>query len=196
MRRTLLIVAVLALAGCGGGERRDANEPEGRFKVEVVSASFPERQHIAEAVELKLRVRNADDRTLRNVAVTVETEAEGENAPIAFGQRRSGMRLSDPARPVWVLEEGPQGSDTALVDTWSAGALRAGEERELSWRLVASKAGTYTVGYRVAPGLHGRARAATGRTSGTFNVTIDDEPVPARVGPDGEVVRGEEPGSS
>ena len=52
------------------------------------------------------------------------------------------------------------------------------------------KAGAYTVGYRVAPGLTGRAQAAAGRTSGSFDVTIDDAPVPARVGPDGEVVRG------
>jgi hypothetical protein len=76
-----------------------------------------------------------------------------------------------------------------------AGPLRAGEERELTWSLVPSRAGTFTIGYRVAPGLYGRARAAQGRTSGSFDVTIDDEPVPARVGDDGEVVRGEEPGS-
>lgn len=194
MRRVVIVFAVLA-AGCGGGERQGANEPRGEFKVEVVAASFPARQHIAEGVQLKLRVRNGDDQTLRNVAVTVETEAVGGNAPTAFGQRTSGGGLSDSGRPVWILDGGPKGGDLAYVNTWSAGALRAGEERELTWDLVASKAGTYTIGYRVSPGLTGRARAA-GRSSGSFNVTIDDEPVPARVGEDGEVERGVEAGSS
>ena len=32
-------------------------------------------------------MRNADDQTLRNVAVTVQTAAAGRNAAIAFGQR-------------------------------------------------------------------------------------------------------------
>ncbi len=193
MRRAVVIFAVLAV-GCGGGERQDANEPEGEFKVEVVDASFPERQHIAEDVELKVTVRNADDETLRNVAVTVETKPEGENAPVAFGARTSGTELADSGRPIWVLAEGPAGGDTVYVNTWLAGTLRAGEERELTWSLVPAKAGDYTIDYRISPGLTGRSRAASGRTSGTFNVTIDDEPAPARVDDDGEVVR-EEPGS-
>ena len=45
-----------------------------------------------------MRVRNADDETLRNVAVTVETQAKGANAPIAFGQRSSGPDLADSGR--------------------------------------------------------------------------------------------------
>lgn len=193
MRRLVCVVALVA-AGCGGGERQGADEPEGDFRVEIVDASFPERQHIAENVELKLTVRNADDETLRNVAVTVETKAEGDNAPIAFGQRISGSGFADPGRPIWVLDEGPKGGDTAYVNTWLAGTLRAGEQRELTWSLVPSRAGSYTIDYRVSPGLTGRARAAGGRTSGSFDVTIDDEPSPARIGPDGDVVRGE-PGS-
>jgi hypothetical protein len=196
LRRALLLFAVTAVAaGCGGGARQDADEPSGTFKVEVVDASFPERQHIAESVQLKLRVRNGDQQTLRNVAVTVETKAAGQNAPAAFGVRQSGTGQADSSRPVWVLDAGPEGGDTVAVNTWSAGTLRGGETRELTWRMVAVKAGSYSVGYRVAPGLNGRARAAEGRTSGTFDVTIDDEPVPARVDGDGEVVRGEEPGS-
>ena len=35
-----------------------------------------------------------------------------------------------------------------------------------------------------------------GRTKGSFQVSISDDPVPAHVGKDGEVVRGEEAGSS
>lgn len=195
MHRRVIVCAVFAFAGCGGDPRQDADEPEGTFGVEVRDASFPERQQISEPVELALSVRNADDETLRNVAVTVETDAEGENAALAFGQRSSGSGLSDSGRPIWILEQGPVGGDVAAVNTWSAGTLRAGETRELTWKLVAARAGSFTLGYRVSPGLTGRAQAAQGDTSGSFEVTIDDEPVPARVGDDGEVIRGEEPGT-
>jgi hypothetical protein len=194
MRRAVIVLAVLA-AGCGGPARQDADEPSGQFKVEVVSASFPEAQHIAEPVQLKVRVRNADSETVRNVAVTVETEATGTNAATAFGQRSSGGGLSDSDRPVWVLEEGPVGGGVANVNTWSAGTLGPGETKDLTWKLVASKAGRYTIGYRVSPGPTGRATAAPGDTHGTFDVTIDNEPVPARVGEDGNVERGVQPGA-
>ena len=50
-----------------------------------------------------------------------------------------------------MLDEGPLGGDVANVNTWSAGTLRAGETRELTWKLVAARAGTFTIGYRVSP---------------------------------------------
>jgi len=181
------------LAACGGGERQDANEPEGDFRVEVVRASFPERQHVAEDVRLRLRVRNLDDRTLDNVAVTVETKATGANAPAAFGKRASGTGLADSERPVWLLEEGPPGGETVYDNTWLAGTLAPGEAREMVWKLVATQPGSYEVDYRVAPGLTGRGQAVGRRTDGSFDVTISDAPVPAWVDEDGKVVRGQGP---
>ena len=195
MRREVLIAAVL-VAGCGGEARQDADEPSGEFKVSVVDASFPETQHVAENVELKLTVRNGERReSLRNVAVTVETKARGDDAALAFGLNERGAGLSDAGRPVWVLDEGPKGGETAYVNTWLAGALGPGRERELVWKLVPARAGTYDVSYRVAPGLTGKARAADGDTTGSFTVVISSDPVPARVGEDGEVERGVEPGA-
>jgi hypothetical protein len=194
--RRVCVVAVMLAAGCGGA-RQDADEPSGSFKVEVVSASFPKRQHIAQNVVLRLSVRNADTRVLP-VAVTVETAppAGSGTAAVAFGQRTNDPQLADSARPVWVLDHGPTGGDTADVNTWSSGRLRPGETRVLTWRLVAVKAGTYTVGYRVSPSLTGKSRpAAGGRVAGSFRVTIGAEPVPAHVGDDGQVVRGEEAGT-
>jgi|tagenome__1003787_1003787.scaffolds.fasta_scaffold20284629_2 hypothetical protein len=186
----LAVLAALA-AGCGGGERQDANEPSGTFRVQVVRASFPARQHIAQTVVLRLQVRNADRRDLSNVAVTVQTRAPVGAAPVAFGQGSGpGSDLADTGRPVWILDKGPTGGDTADARTWLAGPLRAGESRTLVWRLVAVKAGTYTLAYRVFPGLNGKAEPARGRTAGTLRVRIIDRPVPARVGADGEVVRG------
>lgn len=195
MRRALLIVAVL-VAGCGGA-RQDADEPRGEFKVEVVDASFPRLQRVAENVELKLTVRNGEqDRSLRTVAVTVETKARGEDSALAFGQNQRGAGLASAGRPVWVLDEGPKGGETAYVNTWLAGELGPGKERELVWKLVPAKAGTYDISYRVAPGLTGKARAADGDTGGSFKVVISDNPVPARVGEDGAVERGVEAGTS
>jgi hypothetical protein len=196
LRRALCLLVVPLIAACGGGSSQDADEPEGTFKVEVVGATFPQRQHIAQNVRLRLEVHNADSQTLRNVAVTIATKASGVNSPAAFGQRSTGGGLSDSERPIWILDEGPAGGDTAYDNTWSAGTLLPGQTRELEWKLVATKAGRYSIGYRVSPGLTGRAQAAQGRTSGTFEVTIDDEPVPARVDGNGKVVRGAEPGGS
>ena len=142
--------------GCGGDARQDADEPSGEFKVEVVDASFPRLQHIAENVELKIKVRNGEsDESLRNVAVTVETKPRGHDAALAFGRNVRGAGLSDAGRPIWVLDEGPMGGDVVTVNTWSAGQLGPGQEKELTWKVVPSKAGTYEIAYRVAPGLTG-----------------------------------------
>jgi hypothetical protein len=188
----LLCVVALALAGCGSS-RQDADEPEGEFTLEVVKASFPEEQTTAQPSRLRLTVRNTDDREIPNLAVTVETEpGEGGGAPIAFGQAGSDPRLADSARPVWILDRDPEGGESAFTNTWALGRMSPGEEKEIEWRLTAVRPGSYTVNYRVSPGLYGRAVPANGQnTTGSFDVTISDEPVPARVNAKGEVVRGE-----
>ena len=199
MRRALVVAGLAVLAGgCGGGGvRQDADEPSGTFKLEIVGASFPARQHIAEPVVMRLRVRNADRRSLPNVAVTVLTRPPAGSAAAAFGQRQApGSGLSDSLRPVWVLDRGPVGGETADQNVWDAGPLSAGQAKTLTWRLVAARAGTYTIAYRVFPGLTGRAKAARGHTSGVFRVRIIDRPVAAHVGPGGQVIRGPLPGSS
>jgi hypothetical protein len=195
VRRLALLVAVV-LAGCGGSQQ-GADEPRGEFRVEIVGASFPRVQHIADSVQLKLRVRNGEAQdTLRNVAVTVETEPKTRgDAAIAFGQQERGAGLASAGRPVWVLDEGPKGGTTAYDNTWLAGELFPSQTKELTWKLVAVKAGTYTLRYRVAPGLTGRGTAAGGRSSGEIHVRIIDEPVPARVGENRKVERGVEPGN-
>ena len=191
------VAALLATAGCGG-ERQDADEPSGRFKVSVTDASFPAQQSIAQAARMKIEVRNSDKRTLPNVAVTVQTKPNRAGAaPLAFGEADSDTRLADTAKPVWIVDAGPGDGDTAYTNTWALGPMSPGETKTFTWKLTAVKAGTYTVAYRVAPGLDGKATPAGGaRTRGSFRVTISDKPVPAHVGDDGEVVRGEEAGSS
>jgi hypothetical protein len=192
----LLTAALVTLAGCGG-EPQDANEPEGSFRVEVVDASFPARQSIAEQATMRIRVRNADSKALPNVAVTVETKPPRPGAgPVAFAQSKSDPRLADPNRPVWILDQEPRGGTSALANTWSLGPLKAGQTRTFEWKLTAVGSGDYSIAYRVAPGLDGKARLASGsKARGSFDVTVSDEPVPARVNDAGEVVRGEEAGA-
>ena len=187
-----LALAGLALAGCGS-ERQDANEPEGEFAFEVVEASFPARQSTAQHSTMRIAVRNTDDRNLPNLAVTLDTEQPGGGDPAgAFATAVSDPRLADPSRPVWIVDRGPAGGDTAATNTWAVGPVFPGETREVEWRLTAVRPGNYTVNYTVAPGLHGRAVAADGESAtGSFRVRISDEPVPSRVNNQGEVVRGD-----
>src|SRR5205085_9716339 len=134
-----------------------------------------------------------DRRAVPNVAVTVETKpAHPGAAPIAFGEAASDTRLADTAKPVWIVDAGPKGGDTAYTNTWALGTMSPGETKTFTWRVTAVQAGTYTVSYRVAPGLNGKARAARGsRAVGSFQVTIADKPVPAHVADNGKVVRGQ-----
>jgi hypothetical protein len=193
-RLAVLAVSALALAGCGA-ERQDANAPSGEFKVEVTDASFPAKQRIAQPTTLKLEVANRGDRAVPNLAVTVETApGKAGEAPISFAQNSDNPALADSGRPVWILDEGPGGGDSAYDNTWAVGPLGKGQTRTVEWKLTAMEAGRYTVAWRLAPSLEGDVKLADGRTKGEFVVTIADDPVPARVDGDGNVVRGEEAG--
>jgi hypothetical protein len=186
------LVLSFALVGCGG-ERQDEDEPEGEFTLSVVKASFPERQTTAQPSRLRLSVRNTDDRELPNLAVTIKTTVPGgDEVGSAFGSASDDSRLADDDRPIWIVDHGPGGGTSAYTNTWATGRVFPGQTFELEWRLTAVRPGAYTVDYSVAPGLDGRAVAARGqRTTGSFDVEIADDPVPARVGEDGEVIRGE-----
>ncbi len=192
-----LLVALAALSGCGGGESQDADEPEGTYRLEVAGASFPKQQSIAEKSTMRIEVRNPEERTIPNVAVTVETKgANSGDGVTAFAQKADDARLADADRPIWVLDDGPKGGTSAYANTWSLGPLLAGQTKTFEWKLTAVEPGEYSLAYRVAPGLDGNARLAAGsKARGTFTVQIVDEPVPARVNSDGEVVRGEEAGA-
>ena len=86
--------------GACGAEKQDENEPEGDFKVDVVSASFPGRQHLADEANLRLEIRNSDSSEIPNLAVTVD----------GFGQRRDDPTLADPERPIWIVNDAPRNS--------------------------------------------------------------------------------------
>jgi hypothetical protein len=194
----MLVVTTVLVAGCGSGPRQDADEPSGSYKLEVAAAKFPASQSIAQDSRMIVTVRNDDTKAAPNVAVTVETDpSQAGQGTVAFGQRVDDSRLSDNERPVWIVNEGPPGGDSAATNTWALGRLGAGETKTFTWKVTAVEAGSYTLRYRISPGLAGKAKLASGgRTDGLFKVTIDDKPVPARVNDKGQVVRGEAPGAS
>ena len=190
--RLAVLVCALALAGAGcGQERQDADAPSGEFDLDVTGASFPAEQRIAQLVTLALEVANRGDRPVPDLAVTIETEPlDGGRARVSFAQRREDAALADSSRPVWILDEGPAGGESAYTSTWAVGPLGEGRTRRVEFKLTAVQAGSYTVAWRLAASLEGDASLGGGRTRGEFDVRIADAPVPARVNGDGDVVRG------
>jgi hypothetical protein len=244
-------LSCIGLIACGGGgERQDEDEPEGTFPVAITKAEFPNRQRLAQTSNLVLAVRNEGTETIPDLAITINTFRQGEEAPTAdeaaepgegpsalgeseedptagevepseesaeqgggeagaqptpqangsFSVRSEQEGLAIPSRPVWILEQGypklagqtvSAGAEAAQTDTFSFGALDPNETREIVWRVTPVQPGTYTVHYRIAAGLQGKARAVTGDGSvpeGEFVVVISDVPPQTRVDDAGNVV--------
>ena len=143
---------------CGGGQRQDAGAPSGAFAVDVTRASFPARQALARPSILRLAVRNTGAR-----AVPEPGRDRGHRPaacrPGAVGLRHADRRagLADPRRPVWVLDRGPRGGDTAYVDTWAFGALAPRRHAHRHLRASPPRA----PGAGVSPGAWRRRSRAT-----------------------------------
>ena len=194
-------LCAVTVASCGGGERQDANEPEGRFKVEVTRATFPSSQKLAKRSELVIEVRNREtSRTVPNVAVTLD----------GFDTKIDNDQVADPSRPVFVIngrpkeigtfpeakEQAPEGGETAYVGTWALGKLKPGESKSFRWNVTAVRAGSYRVTYEVAAGLDGKAKAVgVGGIApkGLFIGTVKDEAPDSRVAADGRTVVEDKP---
>jgi hypothetical protein len=192
----LALSGLVAAAGCGGAERQDEDEPEGNFAVDVVRASFPEDQKLAKSSNLVITVRNAGRKTIPNIAVTVD----------GFDVRKEDPELADPERPQFVIngvprdiggfpeskDASPLGCDTAYVNTWACGPLRAGREKTFRWSVTAVQGGEFDIRWRVAAGLDGKAKAVVpgGRRAprGSFSGSVSDEAPEVRVADDGKTV--------
>jgi hypothetical protein len=176
-------VVAFVVAGCGGGERQDKNEPSGTFSMNVVKAEFASSQSLAQQEALTISVKNTDTRAIPDLAVTVDS----------FSTRSQQAGLADPSRPVWIVDEGPVGGTTAYTNTWALGRLAPGKTRTFTWKVTAIQPGTHIVKYRVAAGLNGKAHAKVNGQSdyqGSFKVAISGKPAQATVDPDtGKVIR-------
>src|SRR4051794_30634094 len=183
-----LIAGGIVIGGCGGGERQDASEPSGTFPMEITDASFPAKQTLADHTTMKIAVRNTGNKTAPNVAVTVATQAgDTGGAAQAFAQDIADPNVSDPSRPIWVVDSPPKGGVTAYTNTWALGPLKAGETKTFKWKVTAVKAGDYKIDYSASPGLTGKAKPS-GDVKGTFDVTISDKPPNSTVTGNGKVV--------
>jgi hypothetical protein len=186
--------------GCGGGERRDANESDTSYDVTVVDAKFPTSQRLAEESNLVITVRNDADETIPNLAVTLN----------GLNSRSDNSNLQDSSRPVFVIDgdaakiggykevklAAPQGGQTALVNTWTLGKLEPGAKKSFRWRLTAVKPGPFELDYAVAAGLGGKAKAVgpgDAQPKGSFKGTISSKAPVSRIGPDGRTVIVEQP---
>ena len=178
----------LLLPACGSAKKQDEDERAGNYEIELVDASFPDKQKLAKRSDLVIRVRNAGAVTAPNVAVTIK----------GLSERRANLELADPDRPIFVIngkpveigglpearEDAPRGCDTAYVGTWACGPLKPGKERAFKFSVTAVVAGKYDISYRVAAGLDRKARAvASGgtRLAGNFKGEVSDAAPDVRV---------------
>lgn len=185
------ITAAGLLAGCGGGDRQDAHEPSGTFKVKVLTASFPQKQRLATSATMRVVVRNDSGKTIPDVAVTVTSDDDAKGGA-GFATRSSSPDLADSTRQLWIVDQGPHGGDTAYVSTWALGPLPAGRTKAFEWHVTPVVAGTHTLRWHVAAGLNGKAvaRTAAGQdAAGTFHVSVSSKPPAVTVDPKtGDVV--------
>jgi len=169
-----MALGVALLVSACGGERQDANEPKGDFKVQVVSASFPDKQKLAKRSDMVITVKNVDSRTVPDISVTVKS----------FNRREDNPQLADTSRPVFVVNTGPSGGGTANTDTAALGPLAPGQTKTFRWNVTAVHAGPYKIRYEVSAGLFGKARAvdSAGKAPrGQFSGTISNTPPNSRV---------------
>ncbi len=118
----------------------------------------------------------------------------------SFSVRSEQEGLAIPFRPVWILETGypklegqtaSAGAEAAQTNTYAFGSLPAHQTKRIVWNVTPVQGGTYTVHYRVAAGLEGKARAVTANGSvpeGEFVVRISTAPPQTQVNDSGQVV--------
>ena len=196
------VAATFTLAACGSGARQDAGEPTQSFPVQVTTAAFPPSQRLAQHTHLVIAVRNAGDKTIPNVAVTITNPPYGTEVG-AFATYLNMPGLATHSRPVWIVDQppgpcayscqsgGPGGAVTAYSNTWALGALAPGRTAKFDWGVTAVQPGRYRVRYEVAAGLNGKAKAVLAdgsRPVGTFTITIRSAPAQSYVTASGQVV--------
>jgi hypothetical protein len=135
-RTIVAAIATVALAACGAA-RQDAKEPSGNFPVDVVTASFPAAQRLSEHTHLVIQVRNAGNKPIPNLTVSIcnvtctysANSAPGEGTSVApFAQcvgptppagnpNAPGTCLTvaqqqgqaNISRPIWIVDRPPGG---------------------------------------------------------------------------------------
>ena len=215
IRRSRWIIAGVAVTlvatACGSGANQAANEPSGKFKVAVNTATFPAMQRLAQQSHLVIVVRNTGSHAIPNLAVTIcnttcaypAPKGQGTSAQ-AFAQDLNQPYLANPSRPIWIVDKppgpclyscrngGPGAYVTAYSNTWALGhKLAPGHTATFNWAVTAVSSGSHVVAWQVAAGLNGKAKAVLADGSqpgGTFAVHITKRPQQSYVNNAGNVV--------
>jgi hypothetical protein len=169
----MALASALLVSACGAA-RQDANEPSGNFKVQVLKASFPTDQKLAKRSVMEISVKNVDSKTIPDISVTVNS----------FNRRQDNPQLADASRPVFIVNTGPSGGDTANTDTSALGPLKPGQTKTFKWNVTAVQAGPYKISYEVSAGLFGKAHAIDSsgkRPRGQFSGKISNAAPNSRV---------------
>jgi hypothetical protein len=161
----LAACATLLVAGCGGGAKQTADEPAHTYKIEVPDVTFKPEQAVGRPAKMRIKVRNADSKTIPNIAVTLDSFYYTEKYP----------ELASSQRPVWVVEKGPGappqapvqseavsppgGGQTAYVNTWALGALAPHHTQIFEWTVIPVKSGVHHINIEISAGLGGQAKA-------------------------------------
>jgi hypothetical protein len=208
------VMSALVVAGCGGGQRQDAAEPNGKFPVDVSTASFPTSQTISQHAHMVIVVRNAGRKAIPDVAVTICNVTCGYPAPTgegsssqAFAAAINQTYLANPSRPLWIVDRGPEpgssgckfscqnggqgGAVTAYSNTWALGRLAPGHTARFEWAVTAVQAGRHVIAWQVAAGLNGKAKAVLSNGTnprGKFAVTVGAKPAQSYVDNNGNIV--------
>jgi hypothetical protein len=200
------VAASAVLSACGSQGRQDAQEPNATFPVQVTKATWKTSQHLSEHTHLVIAVRNAGNKTIPDVAVTIVDPQSGTSVA-AFGQAAHQQGLASRSRPVWIVDRppgpcagrsgysclsgGPGGAVTAYSNTWALGRLAPGRTATFDWTLTAISPGKHHIQYQVAAGLNGKAKARLpggALARGDFTVNITSAPQQSYVNNSGQIV--------
>ena len=83
---------------------------------------FPRRRPLSQHTHLTIAVRNAGNKTIPDVAVTIcnvtcaypAPKGDGTSAQ-AFSADLSQQYLANPSRPIWIVDQGPGRAGTAVA---------------------------------------------------------------------------------
>jgi hypothetical protein len=174
-------VIAMGASGCGGttvkGAPQDTDEKAGIYPVAVEEAAFPLRQKLAQSTTMRVVVRNAGDKRIPNIAVTVQCRKPVGGQDGSFDRQIAAQGQADKNRPNFVVDQIPGSTrpasrqnldplerSTAYVNTYALGPLAPNRTATFEWKVTAVRAGIFHVCYRVAAGLDNKAhaRAAAG----------------------------------
>jgi hypothetical protein len=166
-----LAALAISASACGDEPSSDANEPAGKYTVEVVSAEFPAHQVLGQTSLLRLGIRNTGRKAVPALAVSISIAGrEGQASTLPFAIRDPQPELAQPDRPVWVLalryprfagSSEPAGAGTSDPKTFVFGKLKPGATANAVWKLSAVRTGRYVLRFVVDAGVGGQAKAVT-----------------------------------